>query len=74
MSALSWLHQLVALDTRNPPRAIGEPGLLALVRDALGTSFEHELMDLGSGCLSLYSQRGTPRLLFNFHIDTVPVG
>lgn len=31
------------------------------------------MFDAGAGCISLLATRGKPELLFNFHIDTVPV-
>lgn len=67
------LTQLVAVDTRNPPRQIGaDGGIFEVLRAALGPTFRCETKDLGDGCVSLLAVRGTPRLLFNFHVDTVP--
>lgn len=69
---LERLAALVAFDTQNPPRRMGDDGIFAYLRDALGESFQTSIHDLGEGCVNLYARRGTPRLLFNFHIDTVP--
>jgi acetylornithine deacetylase len=68
---LALLERLVAVDTRNPPRAIGR-GVFAVLAEALGPGFTCTITDLGDGCLSLLAVRGAPRLLFNVHVDTVP--
>jgi acetylornithine deacetylase len=64
---LAWL---VALDTQNPPRAMGS--LADRVRASLPSSFAIEVEDLGDGCLVILATRGAPKLLFNAHLDTVP--
>jgi acetylornithine deacetylase len=69
---LIHLERLVAFDTTNPPRAIDEHGLFAYLRAAL-PGFSFQCWNHGNGCISLLATRGTPRLLFNFHVDTVPV-
>ncbi|MEO7329816.1 MAG: acetylornithine deacetylase [Minicystis sp.] len=69
---LPLLERLVAFDTRNPPRALGKEGIFPFLAEALGPAFSCTLTDLGDGCLSLLAVRGTPSLLFNVHIDTVP--
>ncbi len=68
---LEHLSQLVGFDTRNPPRRIDGGGLFAYLQRQL-PDFEHQLVDHGEGCVSLHSVRGKPRMLFNFHVDTVP--
>jgi acetylornithine deacetylase len=68
---LTHLRTLIAFDTRNPPRAIGMDGIYAYLRDQL-TGFECETIDHGAGAISLHAVRGTPRRLFNVHLDTVP--
>ena len=68
---LGHLRALVAFDTRNPPRAIGTGGIFDYVREALA-GFECTLTDHGAGAVSLLAVRGTPKLLFNVHLDTVP--
>ncbi len=69
---LARLERLVSIDTRNPPRAIDRGGIFAVLADALGPGFTTTVTDLGDGCVSLLCVRGTPRLLFNVHVDTVP--
>jgi acetylornithine deacetylase len=71
-AVLPLLERLVAFDTRNPPRAFGKEGIFAFLAEALGPAFSCTLRDLGDGCLSLLAVRGSPTLLFNVHIDTVP--
>ena len=68
---LSHLRALVAFDTRNPPRQIDEAGIFAYLRSQL-TGFDVEVQDLGAGAVYLYAKRGTPKVLFNVHVDTVP--
>ncbi|MFO0661575.1 MAG: acetylornithine deacetylase [Polyangiaceae bacterium] len=71
---LSHLASLVRFDTRNPPREItaGDSSIFGYLRASLGSEFRHEIVDLGDGCISLLSVRGSPKWLFNFHLDTVP--
>lgn len=68
---LAHLQQLVSFDTRNPPRAIGTGGIFDYLRGQL-PGFQVEVIDHGAGAVSLYAVRGTPRYLFNVHLDTVP--
>ena len=69
---LQHLAQLVSFDTRNPPRAIvAEGGLFGYLRSQLA-GFDVEVIDHGAGAVSLFAVRGTPRVLFNVHMDTVP--
>lgn len=70
-ATLAHLRALVAFDTRNPPRAITTGGIF----DYLGAElagFDCRVTDHGAGAVSLFAVRGTPRLLFNVHLDTVP--
>jgi acetylornithine deacetylase len=69
---LQHLGALVAFDTRNPPRAIGTEGIFAYLREHL-PGFECRTIDHGAGAVSLHAVRGRPKLLFNVHLDTVPV-
>jgi acetylornithine deacetylase len=68
---LSHLRALVAFDTRNPPRAIGTGGIFDYLRAQL-PGFDCTVSDHGAGAVSLFAQRGKPRILFNVHLDTVP--
>ena len=71
---LEHLEALVGFDTQNPPRDITlDSGPLAYAREVLeGADFEVQLEDHGQGCCALLAVRGTPRLLINCHLDTVP--
>jgi acetylornithine deacetylase len=71
---LKHLESLIAFDTQNPPRSMhaGSP-VFAWIRDVLGTGFDIELTDHGLGRISMLAVRGQPALLFNVHLDTVPV-
>lgn len=68
---LRHLAVLVSFDTRNPPRAIGTGGIFDYIRAHL-PGFEVQVDDHGAGAVSLLAVRGTPRRLFNVHLDTVP--
>lgn len=62
---------LVSFDTRNPPRAIGTGGIFDYLRAQL-PGFRVEVNDHGDGAVSLLAVRGSPRRVFNVHLDTVP--
>jgi len=68
---LRHLAALVAFDTRNPPRHIGTGGIFDYLRATLA-GFNVEVSDHGAGAVSLLATRGTPRHVFNVHLDTVP--
>jgi acetylornithine deacetylase len=71
-STLAHLEKLVSFDTRNPPRAIAaEGGIFDYLRSQL-PGFDVQVVDHGAGAVSLYAVRGTPKHLFNVHLDTVP--
>jgi acetylornithine deacetylase len=72
--ALRILHRLVAYDTRNPPRNPDRVlALFAYTRTLFeGAGFVVDDTDLGDGCVLQHARRGTPTLLVNIHIDTVP--
>jgi acetylornithine deacetylase len=70
-ATLMHLRELVAFDTRNPPRAIGTGGIFDYLRARL-PGFDVEVSDHGAGAVSLFATRGKPKLLFNVHLDTVP--
>ena len=71
-TTLAHLEKLVSFDTRNPPRAIAaEDGIFDYIRSQL-PGFEVEVTDHGAGAVSLHAVRGTPKHLFNVHLDTVP--
>ncbi|MBT2747583.1 MULTISPECIES: acetylornithine deacetylase [unclassified Lysobacter] len=68
---LKHLQALVSYDTRNPPRDIGTDGIFDYLRSQL-SGFNVDVIDHGAGAVSLFAVRGTPRRLFNVHLDTVP--
>lgn len=71
---LQKLEQLVAFDTQNPPRDMtAESPIFDWIRQSLGSAFEVEIIDHGLGRISMLAVRGTPSILFNSHLDTVPV-
>lgn len=72
LTATLWhLKALVAFDTRNPPRAIDTDGVFDYLRANL-PGFDCVLTDHGAGAVSLFAVRGSPKILFNVHLDTVP--
>ena len=68
---LRHLENLVAFDTRNPPRLIGTGGIFDYLRAQL-PGFRCEVVDHGGGAVALLAVRGNPRRVFNVHLDTVP--
>lgn len=67
------LAGLVAIDTTNPPRAITADGpLVQLLTQAL-VGFDISVTDYGNGSIVFEAIRGTPDVLFNVHLDTVPI-
>jgi len=70
-TTLDHLRALVAFDTRNPPRDIGTGGIFDYLRTHL-PGFDCTVTDHGAGAVSLLAVRGTPKVLFNVHLDTVP--
>ena len=71
---LSYLEALVAFDTQNPPRSLSaDAPIFSWISGVLGQDFEIEVTDHGLGRISLLAVRGNPALLFNVHLDTVPV-
>ncbi|MFG0257175.1 MAG: acetylornithine deacetylase [Phycisphaerales bacterium JB043] len=71
---LSHLTFLVGADTTNPPRSITPDNrALCHVAEVLSSAgFVVEVNDHGAGCVNLLAIRGTPDLLLNCHLDTVP--
>lgn len=73
-SVLKHLEVLVAFDTQNPPRSLdADSPIFAYISSALGTGFKIEITDHGLGRVSMLAVRGNPELLFNVHLDTVPI-
>ncbi|RFF29886.1 acetylornithine deacetylase [Wenzhouxiangella sediminis] len=73
---LEHLARLIECDSQNPPRAITpEAGMFVHARGVLeAAGFTVEMSDYGDGHVNLYAVRGEPAVLFNCHLDTVPVG
>jgi len=71
---LSHLETLIAFDTQNPPRSLSaESPIFGWISGVLGADFSIEITDHGLGRVSMLAVRGNPELLFNTHLDTVPV-
>ena len=71
---LHHLKSLVAFDTQNPPRSLhAESPIFGWISNALGQDFNIEITDHGLGRISMLAVRGKPSLLFNVHLDTVPI-
>jgi acetylornithine deacetylase len=72
---LEHLRVLIADDSQNPPRAItADSPMFEHVRRVLPDDFEIETVDHGDGHVTLHARRGSPGVLFNCHLDTVPFG
>lgn len=74
---LRHLAALVGCDTQNPPRDIGaNHDIFNYISSVLesGNGFSASVEDHGRGRVSYLAQRGDPKILFNVHLDTVPVG
>ena len=72
-TTLNHLKALVSFDSQNPPRAITTESEIFVYLQSSLPGFKFEFIDAGDGCICLLAKRGNPELLFNFHIDTVPV-
>jgi len=71
---LNHLGALIAFDTQNPPRSLdADSPIFAYINNALGADFKIEVTDHGLGRVSMLAVRGNPQMLFNVHLDTVPV-
>jgi acetylornithine deacetylase len=74
-AVLAHLSELVACDTQNPPRRIdGDAVIFAYCRQVVGDGFQVQVWDHGDGHVTWFAVRGNPGVLFNVHLDTVPVG
>jgi len=71
---LDRLEHLVAFDTQNPPRTLSaDAALFTWISESLGQDFVINMTGHGMGRVSMLAVRGEPSLLFNVHLDTVPV-
>lgn len=72
---LEHLGPLIACDSQNPPREIDAgASMFEYVKRVLPEDFEISVTDHGSGHVTLFARRGSPEVLFNCHLDTVPAG
>lgn len=72
---LEHLAVLIADDSQNPPRAIhARSPMFEYIRRTLSSDFDVSVTDHGDGHVTLLAVRGRPVVLFNCHLDTVPVG
>ena len=69
---LKHLKALVACDTSNPPKNIQQSGLLDYLQSL--SFIEPQVTDLGEGSYNVLLTKGSPKYLFNVHLDTVPAG
>ena len=69
------LSFLVSQDSCNPPRLLSPDDALFVETQQFfqDHGFTVSLTDHGKGCITLWAQRGKPMLLFNVHLDTVPI-
>ena len=72
---LEHLDFLIQQDTQNPPRQISKNDALFKQLESHFSHFEFdvEITDLNDGHVIFYAVKGNPTLLFNVHLDTVPV-
>jgi acetylornithine deacetylase len=72
--ALAHLETLVGFDTQNPPRDFdADSPIFNYIAGVLGDAFDISVIDHGKGRVTLHARRGQPTVLFNVHLDTVPV-
>ncbi len=73
-SCLEQLEQLVSFNTCNPPRNYEASGMIEYLTQQLDLpSVQIEVIDYSNDSINVLIQKGKPELLFNFHMDTVPV-
>ncbi len=71
---LEHLEALVGFDTQNPPRDFdAQSPIFAYLAETLGDGFAIDVTDHGKGRVTFHARRGEPSILFNVHLDTVPV-
>ena len=71
---LKHLKSLITFDTQNPPRSlVADAPVFGWISDTFGPEFAIEITDHGLGRISMLVVRGNPSLLFNVHLDTVPI-
>ena len=72
---LEHLGALVSCDTSKPAETmqVDDPIMQYAAVQLQAAGFTTEFQDLGQGRVNLVAKRGTPKLLLNCHLDTVPV-
>jgi len=71
---MGHLERLVSCDSQNPPRTIsGDSDLFSYCSAVVGEDFNVRIEDHGDGHVSWFAVRGKPAVLFNVHLDTVPI-
>ena len=72
---IDHLRVLVSHDTSDPPAVFNASHpLLAWVAQRLADAgCAVSIDDVGGGCVNVFATRGAPRVLWNCHLDTVPV-
>ncbi len=72
---LTHLSMLISADTTNPPREIaaGDHVIQAIDDLLAAQGFKVGVTDHGDGHVSIHAVRGRPDVLFNVHLDTVPI-
>jgi len=76
-SILRHLEILVGCDTQNPPRDISASHEIFKYIDSVlesSNDFSISVENHGRGRVSYLAKRGDPKILFNVHLDTVPIG
>jgi acetylornithine deacetylase len=73
---LGHLRPLVACDSQNPPREFDSDASMFRYAQAVleGAGCQVDIEDFGDGHINLLAVRGEPGVLFNCHLDTVPIG
>ncbi|MEC7196956.1 MAG: M20/M25/M40 family metallo-hydrolase, partial [Planctomycetota bacterium] len=72
---LEHLGALLSCDTSKPAETmqVDDPIMQYASGQLQAAGFTTEFQDLGQGRVNLVAKRGTPKLLLNCHLDTVPV-
>ena len=72
---LEHLGALVSYDTSKPAETmqVDDPIMQYAAGQLQAAGFTTQFQDLGQGRVNLVAKRGTPKLLLNCHLDTVPV-
>ncbi len=73
-ACLAQLKNLVAFNTCNPPKKYRDSGIIEYLQQEFELpNVQVQLFDYGNDSINILVTKGKPSLLFNFHMDTVPV-